>query len=35
MYKGKILVRDSIRSIVKDGETLEDVFIKYIENENE
>ena len=35
MYKGKILVRDSIRSIVKDGETLEDVFIKYIEKENE
>lgn len=35
MYKGKILIRDSIRSIVKDGETLEDVFIKYIENENE
>lgn len=35
IYKGKILVRDSIRSIVKDGETLEDVFIKYIENENE
>ena len=35
MHKGKILVRDSIDSIVKDGETLEDVFIKYIENENE
>lgn len=35
MHKGKILVRDSINSIVKDGETLEDVFIKYIENENE
>ena len=35
MYKGKILVRDSIRSIVIDGETLEDVFIKYIEKENE
>ena len=35
MYKGKILIRDSIRSIVKDGETLEDVFIKYIEKENE
>ena len=34
MYKGKILIRDSILSIVKDGETLEDVFIKYIENEN-
>jgi ABC-2 type transport system ATP-binding protein len=35
MHKGKILVRDSINAIVKDGETLEDVFIKYIENENE
>jgi len=35
MYKGKILIRDSISSIVKDGETLEDVFIKYIEKENE
>lgn len=35
MHKGKILVMDSINSIVKDGETLEDVFIKYIENENE
>jgi len=35
MYKGKILVRDSINSIVKEGETLEDVFIKYIEKENE
>ena len=35
MYKGKILVRDSINSIVKDGETLEDVFIRYIEKENE
>ena len=35
MHKGKILVRDSIDSIVKDGETLEDVFIKYIENEDE
>jgi ABC-2 type transport system ATP-binding protein len=34
MNKGKILIRDSILSIVKDGETLEDVFIKYIENEN-
>jgi len=35
MHKGKILVRDSINAIVRDGETLEDVFIKYIENENE
>jgi len=28
---GKILVKDSIRSIIEDGETLEDVFIKYIQ----
>lgn len=35
MYKGKILIRDSINAIVKDGQTLEDVFIKYIESENE
>lgn len=35
MHKGKILIKDSLDSIVKDGETLEDVFIKYIEKENE
>ena len=35
MHRGKILVKDSINSIVKDGETLEDVFIKYVESENE
>ena len=29
MNNGKILVKDSIRSIIEDGETLEDVFIKY------
>ncbi|MFH2219370.1 MAG: ABC transporter ATP-binding protein [Pseudomonadota bacterium] len=29
MNNGKILVKDSIRSILKDDETLEDVFIKY------
>jgi len=29
MNHGKILVKDSIRSIIKDDETLEDVFIKY------
>jgi len=34
MYKGKILVKDSIDAIVKDNETLEDVFIRYIEQEN-
>jgi ABC-2 type transport system ATP-binding protein len=30
MNNGKILVKDSIRSIIEDNETLEDVFIKYI-----
>ena len=35
MYKGKILVKDSINAIVKNDETLEDVFIRYIEKENE
>ncbi len=34
MYKGKILVKDTIDAIVKDQETLEDVFIRYIEQEN-
>ena len=29
MNNGKILVKDSIPSVIKDGETLEDVFIKY------
>jgi ABC-2 type transport system ATP-binding protein len=33
MNNGKILVKDSIRSIIKDDETLEDVFIKYTEKE--
>jgi ABC-2 type transport system ATP-binding protein len=31
MNNGKILVKDSIRSIIADHETLEDVFIKYIQ----
>jgi ABC-2 type transport system ATP-binding protein len=35
LYKGKILVKDSITSIVGDHETLEDVFFRYIEHENE
>ncbi|MBW2594102.1 MAG: ABC transporter ATP-binding protein [Deltaproteobacteria bacterium] len=35
MYKGKILIKDTINAIVKDNETLEDVFFRYIENENE
>jgi len=32
MYKGKILIKDNINAIVKDHETLEDVFFRYIEN---
>jgi ABC-2 type transport system ATP-binding protein len=35
LYKGKILVKDRITAIVKDGETLEDVFFRYIAHENE
>jgi ABC-2 type transport system ATP-binding protein len=35
MYKGKILIKDAINAIVKDHETLEDVFVRYIEHENE
>jgi ABC-type methionine transport system ATPase subunit len=30
MNNGKILVKDSIRSIIEDDETLEDVFIRYL-----
>jgi hypothetical protein len=33
MNNGKILVKDSIRSIIEDDETLEDVFIKYTQKE--
>jgi ABC-2 type transport system ATP-binding protein len=29
--KGKLLVKDAISSIVKDGENLEDVFVKYVQ----
>ncbi|MBU0993055.1 MAG: ABC transporter ATP-binding protein [Proteobacteria bacterium] len=35
MHKGKILVKDTIHAIVKDNETLEDVFFRYIEQNNE
>jgi len=35
LYNGKILVKDTITAIVKDHETLEDVFVRYIEHENE
>ncbi len=35
LYKGKILIKDRITAIVKDHETLEDVFVRYIEHENE
>ncbi|MGA2506108.1 MAG: ABC transporter ATP-binding protein [Chitinispirillaceae bacterium] len=32
LYKGNVLVKDTIQNIVKEGETLEEVFIRYIEN---
>ena len=35
LYKGKILVKDSITAIVSNHETLEDVFVRYIARENE
>ena len=35
LYKGKILIKDTIPAIVKDHETLEDVFVRFIEQENE
>jgi ABC-2 type transport system ATP-binding protein len=35
LYKGKILVKDTIAAIVKDHETLEEVFVRYIAHENE
>jgi len=35
LYQGKILVKDTITAIVKDHETLEDVFFRYIENTDE
>ena len=34
LYKGKILIKDTIAAIVKDHETLEEVFVRYIEHEN-
>jgi ABC-2 type transport system ATP-binding protein len=35
MHKGKIVVKDSISAIVKEHETLEDVFIRYVEHTHE
>ncbi len=35
LYQGKILVKDTISAIVKDHETLENVFFRYIENTDE
>ena len=35
IYNGKVLIKDAISAIVKDNETLEDVFIRYIEHKNE
>lgn len=33
IYKGRVLVKDAIAAIVNDGETLEDVFIRYVERQ--
>jgi ABC-2 type transport system ATP-binding protein len=30
MNRGKLLVKDAISGIVKDGDTLEDVFVKFV-----
>ncbi len=35
MHKGRIIVKDSIDNIVQESESLEDVFIRYIEKANE
>jgi len=35
LYKGKILIKDTITAIVKDHETLEDVYVRFIEQEHE
>jgi ABC-2 type transport system ATP-binding protein len=35
LYKGKLLVKDAIQSIVKENETLEEVFIRLIEKNDE
>ena len=35
LHKGKILIKDTISAIVKEQETLEDVFLRYIEQKNE
>ena len=34
MYKGKILFKAAVTDIMQDHETLEDVFVRYIEHEN-
>ncbi|MCP3944495.1 MAG: ABC transporter ATP-binding protein [Desulfobacteraceae bacterium] len=34
IHKGKILVKDSINSIMAHGESLEDIFVKYITRNN-
>ena len=35
LYKGKLLVKDSIQNIAKENETLEDVFIRLVEKHDE
>ena len=35
MVNGKILIKDAVAAIMRDHETLEDVFVRYIEHEHE
>jgi ABC-type multidrug transport system ATPase subunit len=34
MHKGKVLIKDEIKKIMHENESLEDVFIRYIEHKN-
>jgi ABC-2 type transport system ATP-binding protein len=34
MHKGKILIKDEIKNIMHENESLEDVFIRYVEQKN-
>jgi ABC-2 type transport system ATP-binding protein len=34
MHKGKVLIKDEIKNILHENESLEDVFIRYIEQKN-
>jgi ABC-2 type transport system ATP-binding protein len=34
MHKGKVLIKDEIKNIMQENESLEDVFIRYVEQKN-